>query len=110
MKGGAVFPMASLNLPLLAAPTGWVAAGPLVRWRARLSAEPCRAAARPAAAFPEYAKLFMSFPSAVGEGSHPSSFCWEPERVGVLPLAWHSWRGLGSRAGVMSHLQAAAVS
>lgn len=30
--GGAEFPMASLNLPLLAAPTGRVAAGVLVRW------------------------------------------------------------------------------
>ncbi|XP_057230931.1 voltage-dependent R-type calcium channel subunit alpha-1E-like [Malurus melanocephalus] len=58
----------------------------------------------------EYAKLFMRFSSAVWEGPGPSGFCWEPEGAGVLALAWRSWRGLGSRAGVMSHLQAAAVS
>lgn len=62
------------------------------------------------AAFPEYAKLFVCFSSMLWEGSGPSSFCWEPEGAGVLPLGRHSRRGLGSRAGVMSHLQAAAVS
>lgn len=61
-------------------------------------------------AFPEYAKLFMSFSSEAWEGSHPSGFCWEPEGAEVLPLARHSRCGLGSRAGVMSHLQAATVS
>lgn len=112
--GGAEFPMASLNLPLLAAPTGRVAAGVLVRWRARGRGGSARSPAgqQPGwpPAFPEYAKLFMCFSSAVWEGPRPSGFCWEPEGAGVLPLARHSRRGLGSRAGVMSHLQAAAVS
>lgn len=61
-------------------------------------------------ALPEHAQLFTVSFSTVWESPHPHGFRLKWEGGRVLPLARHSLRGLGSRAGMMSHLQAAVVS
>lgn len=76
-----------------------------------MAAGDCRTAGQASLpAFPEYAKIFVCFFSVVWEGPHPFGFHLKQEGAGVLLLAQRFPRGPGSRAGVMSHLQAAAVS
>lgn len=101
----AIFPTASLNPPLPAAPAGWVAAGALVRWRGweRGSSAHSPAGQRPGrpACFSRICQIMrVLFQRGVG---WPSRLCLSFKairRAGALLLAQHSRRGLGSRAGV----------